>query len=145
MIGEVTQLFGPERVFSPTALEEYVACPFRFFLRHVLRLEPLEDPSEEIEVTRRGQAFHRALARLHRKLKDDGVHAPTDAVTAEMTREMADAVDEDVRPGAEPGGQGTVAAGGPTAAQAGGKVRRSVAEVRQAVAGAERRAAAGPV
>lgn len=96
VIGELTQLFGPERVFSPTALEEYVACPFRFYLRHVLRLEPLEDPSEEIEVTRRGQLFHRALARLHRKLKDAGAHAPADAVTEEMTRQMADAVNEDV-------------------------------------------------
>ncbi len=96
VVGELTQMFGPEHVFSPTALEEYVACPFRFYLRHVLRLEALEDPSEEIEVTRRGQLFHRALARLHRKLKDAEVHAPADAVTAEMTRQMADAVAEDV-------------------------------------------------
>ena len=51
VIGELSHLFGPEKVFSPTALEDYVACPFRFFLGHVLRLEPLEEPSEEIEVT----------------------------------------------------------------------------------------------
>ncbi len=96
LIGEVAQAFGPERVFSPTALEEYVDCPFKFFLRHVLRLEPLEDPSEEIEVTRRGQAFHRALARLHRKLKEAGLHHPADEVTGHATREMAEAVEEDV-------------------------------------------------
>ncbi len=97
LIGELTKAFGPERVFSPTALEEYVDCPFKFFLRHVLRLEPLEDPSEEIEVTRRGQAFHRALARLHRKLKEAGLHHPADEVTGRATREMAEAVAEDVR------------------------------------------------
>ena len=97
VIADVAEQFGPERVFSPTALEEYVDCPFKFFLRHVLRLEPLEDPSEEIEVTRRGQAFHRALARLHRKLKAAGAHGPADEVVGHATREMEEAVEEDVR------------------------------------------------
>src|SRR5205814_3083692 len=36
---ELTRRFGPDRVFSPTALETYVACPFRFWLEPVLRLE----------------------------------------------------------------------------------------------------------
>ncbi len=96
VIGELTQMFGPERVFSPTALEEYVACPFRFFLRHVLRLEPMDDPKEEIEVTRRGQAFHRALSRLHRGLKEKGVHRPDDSVRAQMLREIGTAITEDM-------------------------------------------------
>ena len=57
---ELANQVGTNRVFSPTALENYIACPFRFLLQHVLRLEPLEDPSEEVEYTRRGSAFHRA-------------------------------------------------------------------------------------
>jgi ATP-dependent helicase/nuclease subunit B len=97
VVRELTSMFGPERIFSPTALEEYISCPFKFFLHHVLRLEALEEPSEEIEVTRRGQAYHRAMARLHRKLKASGVHGPTDAVTQDATREMGEAVEEDVR------------------------------------------------
>ncbi len=96
VIGDVARLFGPERVFSPTALEDYVACPFRFFLRHVLRLEPIEDPKEEIEVTRRGQAFHRALARLHRGLKEQGIQRPDAAVREQVLREIDTAVQEDV-------------------------------------------------
>src|SRR5262249_39493606 len=63
---ELAHRFGTDRVLSPTALETYVACPFRFWLEHVLRLEVLEDPAEEVEHTRRGAAFHRALARFHR-------------------------------------------------------------------------------
>ena len=66
---ELANQVGTNRVFSPTALENYIACPFRFFLQHVLRLEPLEDPSEEVEYTRRGSAFHRALARFHERVK----------------------------------------------------------------------------
>jgi RecB family exonuclease len=64
---ELAKRFSPKKVLSPTALEAYVACPFRFWLEHVLRLEPLEDPSEEVEKTRRGAAFHRALARFHKQ------------------------------------------------------------------------------
>jgi ATP-dependent helicase/DNAse subunit B len=97
VIAEVGRLFGPERVFSPTALEDYVACPFRFVLHHGLHLDPLDEPSEEIEVTRRGQAFHRALARLHRNLKEQGIHQPTAAVQDQLLREMNAAIEEDVR------------------------------------------------
>src|SRR5206468_10889867 len=49
VLSELQQQWGPEKVFSPTALEDYIACPFRFYLRHVLHLEPLEEPDEEIE------------------------------------------------------------------------------------------------
>ncbi len=92
----VGKQFGPHRVFSPTALEDYVACPFRFLLGHVLHLQPLEEPSEEIQVTRRGMAFHRALARLHQRLQAAGLHAPTPELESEVLREVAAAVDEDV-------------------------------------------------
>jgi ATP-dependent helicase/DNAse subunit B len=105
VIADVARAFGPERIFSPTALEDYVACPFKFFLRHALRLEPLEEPREGIEVTRRGQAFHRALARLHRRLKDDAVHLPTEAVALLAQEEMARAVEEDVRRAPSPASQ----------------------------------------
>jgi ATP-dependent helicase/DNAse subunit B len=94
VVTDLGQLFKPERVLSPTALEEYIACPFRFFLRHVLRLEPLEEPSEEIESTRRGQAFHRALSRLHQQLRAADVHHPAEEVNARLAERLAEAVEE---------------------------------------------------
>jgi ATP-dependent helicase/nuclease subunit B len=96
IVSAVHQLFRPERVFSPTALEDYAACPFRFFLRHVLRLEPLEEPREEIEVTRRGQAFHRALSRLHRDLRQQGIHQPAEPVDAAVLEKLQEAIREDI-------------------------------------------------
>ncbi|HKB01118.1 MAG TPA: PD-(D/E)XK nuclease family protein, partial [Gemmataceae bacterium] len=66
----VRERFGPDRVFSPTALEAYVACPFKFLLGHVLKLEELVEPGAEVEQTRRGAAYHRALSRLHRALAE---------------------------------------------------------------------------
>ncbi len=97
ILQELEQRFGPERIISPTALEEYVSCPFRFFLGNVLRLEPLEEPREEIEVTRRGQACHRALARLHRRLKQEEIHQPDESLSERTRAEIQLAIDEDIR------------------------------------------------
>ncbi|MGL4419928.1 MAG: PD-(D/E)XK nuclease family protein, partial [Gemmataceae bacterium] len=58
------------RPWSPTALETYITCPFRYWLQHLLRIQPLENPSDELEATRRGAATHRGLARFHAALRD---------------------------------------------------------------------------
>src|SRR5262249_55031268 len=84
LVGVGGRCWGRGGVFGPGGGEAYVACPFRFFLEHVLHLEPLEDPREEIEVTRRGMAVHRALARLHRRLKEAGVHQPGEGVREQV-------------------------------------------------------------
>jgi ATP-dependent helicase/DNAse subunit B len=94
LVAAVGQQFGPQKILSPTALEEYITCPFRFFLRHVLHLEPLEKPTEDIEVTRRGQAFHRALARLHTDLQTLGVVGPAEAVDEHIQLHLRKAVKE---------------------------------------------------
>jgi ATP-dependent helicase/DNAse subunit B len=94
VLGELREQFGPEKVFSPTALEDYVACPFRFLLKHVLGLQPLEEPREEIEATRRGAAFHRALSRLHLHLQEAGVHEPAEIVDASLQQRLDEAVQE---------------------------------------------------
>jgi ATP-dependent helicase/DNAse subunit B len=97
VIADVQQRFGPRQVFSPTALENYITCPFRFFLGHVLRLQSLEEPREDIEATDRGLAFHRALARLHRHLRERGVHLPEATVDGHMQERLAEAVEEAAR------------------------------------------------
>lgn len=94
----------PERPFSPTALESYIACPFRFFLGHVLKLQPLDEPREEIEATDRGTTFHRALARLHEELKAAGVHSPAPGVDESVQRRLDETVGEAIER-ASPAGQ----------------------------------------
>ncbi len=80
-----------DHVFSPTALETYVACPFRFWLEQVLGIEPLDDPPNEVEQTRRGSAVHRAMARYH-------ASGPTadnaDAIAAGVRSQLDKAVEE---------------------------------------------------
>jgi len=99
VMAELAKRLGPDKVFSPTALENYIACPFRFLLQHVLQLEPLEDPSEEVEYTRRGSAFHRALARFHTRVNEVLPEALTSAelprsVTEELVQQLEAAVGE---------------------------------------------------
>jgi ATP-dependent helicase/DNAse subunit B len=98
VIAELNRRFGPERVFSPTSLEAYVACPFRFWLEHVLRLEPLEDPAEDVEHTRRGSAFHRALARFHRWIRDTLPQPPDPTnLPDDLPRRVQEAAEEYAR------------------------------------------------
>jgi RecB family exonuclease len=65
-------------------------------MRHLLRLDPLDEPTEEVEVTRRGMTVHRALARLHLRLRDEGRDRPAREVEADIHHEMRRAVDEDI-------------------------------------------------
>jgi len=68
----VAERFGPAAVFAPTSLEDYITCPFKFFMSRVLNLAPLDEPTEEIEGHRRGAAYHRALRRTH----DEALRTP---------------------------------------------------------------------
>jgi ATP-dependent helicase/nuclease subunit B len=94
VLGDVRDRFGPDKIFSPTALENYVACPFRFYLDQVLKLEPLEDPSEEVEAVRRGAAVHRALSRFHQRLNTEDVKIPADDLNERLVGELRRAVEE---------------------------------------------------
>ena len=49
------------RSFSPTALQHYAACPYRFFLQAVHKLQPREEPAaiEVIDPLTRGSLFHK--------------------------------------------------------------------------------------
>jgi hypothetical protein len=51
---------------SSTALEQWVVCPFRYFLGHVLRVDEHDDPAEPDWATAivRGSLFHEVLERF---------------------------------------------------------------------------------
>ncbi|HWM86172.1 MAG TPA: PD-(D/E)XK nuclease family protein [Kofleriaceae bacterium] len=48
------------RVYSATSLQAYAACPYRFYLRSVIGLEPREapEPIEDLNALQRGSLFH---------------------------------------------------------------------------------------
>ena len=58
----------PSRIYGATELEQYAACPFRYFLARVLHVEPLEELALEIDYLERGRLAHEAMAAFHRRV-----------------------------------------------------------------------------
>jgi len=57
----------PARV-SVSGYASLVACPYRFFARHVLRLGEMDEVSEEMAKSDYGALVHRALERFHERV-----------------------------------------------------------------------------
>ena len=71
----------PERI-SVSAYSSLVACPYRFFARHVLRLGEFDEVSEEIDKSDYGALVHRVLERFHERHPVLSVLAPSAALAA---------------------------------------------------------------
>ncbi|MCB0981686.1 MAG: PD-(D/E)XK nuclease family protein, partial [Ilumatobacter sp.] len=67
-----------DRPASPTRLEAWVACPHAWFLQHVLGVEPVEQPDEQLQITPRdrGTLVHDALDLFHREVLAGHVPPP---------------------------------------------------------------------
>lgn len=79
------------RSYSPTALQHFAACPYRFFLQAVHRLQPREEPVaiETIDPLTRGSLFHEVQFEVLSRLKADGL-LPVRAETLEVARDVVD-------------------------------------------------------
>ncbi len=51
---------------SVTAFHDYLICPYRFYLRHVLKIKPLDDASSELAANQFGDLVHAALENFGR-------------------------------------------------------------------------------
>jgi RecB family exonuclease len=78
----LAERFGPEHAWSASRLEQYAGCPFQFYVQHVLRLEPVEDPVLATDYLNRGRMLHWLLAALHRSLNERGGARVSPAATA---------------------------------------------------------------
>ena len=77
--------FGPQHAWSASQWETYATCPFRFFMQHVLGLEPLGDLVLETDFSRRGSRLHDVLATFHRdwlRLRKSSYASPLDEEAA---------------------------------------------------------------
>lgn len=63
---------------SVTSFRNYLACPYRFWLRHVLKLEPIDDAVFELDALNFGSFAHDVLERFG---KDETIRESTDAET----------------------------------------------------------------
>lgn len=62
---ELGQTYGPRHTWSMTRLERYRACPFHFFVAHVLHLEPRLVPTPGLQAWQKGNIYHRILEKVY--------------------------------------------------------------------------------
>jgi RecB family exonuclease len=81
------------RSFSPTALEALAACPYRFALKTIVRLEPLEvpEPIETLGPLEKGSLIHEVQFELLVELRDAGA-LPVRHATLDAARDRLDEV-----------------------------------------------------
>lgn len=82
------------RPYSPSALEQFARCPYRFYLAAILRLAPRDEkaPLEQLDPLTRGTLVHRVQAETLRALLAGGT--PLDATRqAEAERVLHDTLE----------------------------------------------------
>ncbi len=99
---DIADTFDSSYRFSASQLETYIACPFQFFCKYVLKLEPAERRDEiDEDYTERGSRIHNILQQLEemkQHIRED--ETPEDlariAVGAELNVVLADASEVDL-------------------------------------------------
>jgi len=96
LISELKRRYPAQVVFSASALNAFGQCPWRFFGRYILGLEPLAVPQRMLQPTSRGQFVHDVLFVVMKRLCDKagGPVAPGDVSDEEMIQTLKDAVAE---------------------------------------------------
>lgn len=69
----VAGALGPRRVWSASQMNDYGLCGFRFFAKRLLKLEPLLEPEEGLDVLQRGTLNHAILEATYRRLADENI------------------------------------------------------------------------
>ena len=69
----------PVSTMSVTSFRSYLACPYRFYLRHVLGLKSVDDSHREMDAPRFGSLMHEVLCRfgrseIHNAVEPDRIH-----------------------------------------------------------------------
>ncbi|MDB4969149.1 MAG: hypothetical protein JWN44_4838 [Myxococcales bacterium] len=82
-----------DEALSATSIEAYAACPFKFYLKSVLRVREAEEVDDEIDQRALGRMKHQVLEKLFRRLVDEG-RLPLRAVQADL--DLAEDVCDDV-------------------------------------------------
>jgi len=118
------------RMWSVSALETYLDCPFKFFAQHVLKLEEEPDDEEVMDPRRQGVFVHDVFENFFRALQDAGHRSITPDNLDEARRVFAEVVDRalDRLSDVEAALERTRLLGSPAAAGLGEAVMRMEAE-----------------
>lgn len=84
---------SPEYPISPTALEAWAKCPYKYMLEKVLRLTAVEKPEaiEDISPLDRGSMIHSILEQFHNEFRGRGAGKPWTAKERKKLHSIANA------------------------------------------------------
>ena len=91
VLEHLEQIFGPDRVWSATQLEQYGTLPFGFLVDRVLKLKARDEVEEETTALTFGGVAHQILERFYAQVKDD-LPTALDATTAQLLESITDEV-----------------------------------------------------
>ena len=82
--------------YSPSSLQQYADCPYRFFLYAIQRLEPREAPAalEQMDPLTRGALFHETQHALMEELKAKDLLPITQAQLPQVLKALDQALDD---------------------------------------------------
>ncbi len=92
-------LSEPITQLSVTSFKKYLACPYRFYLDHVLKLSHIDDDATELDGASFGKLAHAVLEHFGRSVARDATDA--DAIERELSHRLDELVRE--RFGGQPG------------------------------------------
>lgn len=83
----IAEMFNPEHVLAITALEEYRSCPYRFFCKRILNVQPLLKPELTPSMLDLGSLYHQILEVFGDHYRDSGLFPDNAAVYQQVLEE----------------------------------------------------------
>ncbi len=71
LLRQIKASLGPQHLWSASQINDYGVCPFRFFAKHILKLESAAEPVEGFAPNRLGNTYHEILERLYSLLQNN--------------------------------------------------------------------------
>ncbi len=59
--------------YSISQLETYAKCPYKYLAERILKLEPLKEPTEDIEALEMGSLLHNILFIFYKRIRAEGI------------------------------------------------------------------------
>lgn len=72
-----------QNVYSISQLETFAKCPFKYFVERVLKLDIIEEPTEEIEAIELGSTLHSILFEFYTAMRKNGLTVTDNFVEAD--------------------------------------------------------------
>ncbi len=86
----VTQLLGEDRPFSPSRLETYADCGFKFYLKYLLKIESEDEIPLELNALDAGTFVHDVLERFYRTWIERGHDGVTESTLGDAEQLLYD-------------------------------------------------------